>query len=100
MALGNKALVASWYVEDNWYGKRYRAILTVSDDQGFITVGSAKKHSKAFKQLIKSNHNLSVTNKDITVNVKDELLTYEYISSGPSISYTHYDYNISDLPTG
>ena len=45
-------LVAQWYVKDNWYGKRYRVLLTVDEDTKFPTSKAAKVYGTRLKNYV------------------------------------------------
>lgn len=94
-------LVVQWYVADDWYGKRYRVILSIDDEQDFRTKTDAKKYTSLIKKYVRNLYSFPNKKEKITVMVKsreeDDLRDYVYCGNGPSLSYTHYNISIKDL---
>ena len=89
-------------IEDGWYGDRHRIILT-DNDEGFRTKTEAKKYTAKLKKYanmwVKQNKNIVYTVKkdDIAVTEHNELQSYVYCGSGPSLFYKHHYINIQQL---
>ena len=95
--MDNKVLVVGWCVEDGWYGKRYRAILSPSVGECFATAKEANKHKAAFRKHVNSISPQKIRATDITVADNSKLLEFEYNSFGPSMSYTHHNIIVAQL---
>ena len=95
------AVVATWYVADGWYGKRYRAILTPSKETTFSTKTEANKYRSAFRKFVNSSvakrHEVKLKASHMSVVPVDSLKDYKYVSLGPSLSYTHLNYTTDQI---
>lgn len=93
--MSNYVPVAFLYVDDGWYGKRYRYILQPAEGEYYGTkteakkmVGKLKKHMKALSQQSGFNQ-VSMDRVSVDVEDHDTLKEYEHHSFGPSISHKH-----------
>jgi len=96
----NLVLVATVYVADGWYGKRYRYILS-GDGEGFQTKSEARKFATRLKRLVVKNRYVDkIKSKDILISCDelDTFIEYTHVSNGPSLSYDHRHKTIEDLP--
>ncbi len=85
-------LVAAWFVDDNWYGKRYRAMLGP-----FQTKTEANKFKAKLKKFVLRKYKRKVANDDMTVGERDTFKDYIYNSFGPSLSYKHFPITVEDI---
>jgi len=86
-------LVATWWINDDWYGKGKRVLLTGN----FKTKSEAKKYSKKMKSYIMTHFNKKITSKDLQVEIYSTFKSYIHCSFGPSQSWNHFDITIEDL---
>jgi len=98
-------LVYQWYSENDWYGDRYRAILSISENVGFQSRTEINKFRTKFKKFIieryknkKWNLPLKIINKNLIIGERKEFVKYIHCSNGPSLYYNHRNINIEDLP--
>lgn len=88
-------------LQDGWYGDRHRFILSIDSDIGFTTKAAAKKYTAKLKNYI--THRFpdyvlkKLTNADIDVSERAELIEYTHVSAGPSLSYTHHNFTTTDM---
>lgn len=71
------------YVEDNWYGKRYRFYYAGENGLGFKNKTEAKKYGSKLKKHIKQTRRY---NGNLVAGKLDEFVTYKYLGAGPSYS--------------
>jgi len=74
-------LAATVFVPDNWYGNRYRYIVT-----GFTTKGAANKYKTRLKQLMKAMR-YDMKGVSITADAPEKYVEYTYCGAGPSLYY-------------
>jgi len=97
-------LVYQWCKNDNWYGQRYRAILSSSENVGFQTRTEINKLRTRFKNFIKKRFQdriwelpTGITNKSLLLGERKEFVDYIHYSNGPSLYYKHMNFNLEDL---
>ena len=97
MSTRNLVLCYTICLDDDWYGDNHRFIL----EDGFTTKAAAKKHLADFKRFLAERCQYYVKSKLTTKDFKcveaDTLVDYTYISSGPSLSYTHHTFSINEI---
>ena len=93
-------LVYHWHIDDGWYGKNYRAILSIEKNKGFQSKKDISKFKTLFRNQINKrfiNSNLQAKNKDMIIGERKEFKSYIYCANGPSLSYTHFDITTEDI---
>lgn len=95
MATKDIVLVAQYYIDNGWYGDRYRVILSKEEGLGFTTKTEAKKYAAKLK---KRGLNVKGAKKPVILcDERTQFEEYTYISCGPSLSYTHINITVNDL---
>ena len=84
------------YVENGWYGDRYRYMLHGEEGEGFSTKREAYKWATLMKKYIKRRKNRDA---QITVaeNTEENFPTYKYGGAGPSWSCKNIEIFVEDL---
>jgi len=96
-------LVCQVYIDDNWYGDRHRVILFAEDGVGFKNKTEAKKFTVRLRKYTQkkfsrdSRNVFPITNDNVFCGELDTFVEYTYVSSGPSLSYTHYNISVAEL---
>lgn len=93
-------LVFEWYVDDGWYGKRYRYALSKEKGIGFSKQSEAKEYKKDFLNFLKYYYNNDmgkITASKFKIGERSSYETYRYCSFGPSYSCTQYDVTVQEL---
>jgi len=91
-------LTVSFYISDNWYGERYRVLLSKENGIGFLTKTEAKKFTSKLKKYTKTIYNyIPFTPVNVEVGERETFKSYTYCSNGPSLSYKHFNITIKDL---
>lgn len=88
-------LVASYGVDDGWYGENFRIILSKTDKACFTTKTEAKKYASALKKYVKVHH--TTEKPRMSCNELDSYVEYTYCANGPSLSYYHINVAVKDL---
>ena len=87
-------LVGDVYVEDNWYGQRYRVILRPTIDSFFKNKTEMKKYEGKVRKYIKGKYK---TSGETYMGDYGKLIDYWYVSMGPSIYYHRTELTIEEL---
>ena len=92
-------LVATICIDDDWYGDRYRYMLSAADGIGFKTKSEARKFVSKLKKYVVDNASDSIKSKDIsiTINEHESYVDYTHTSRGPSLYYNHIELTTADL---
>jgi len=94
-------VVAGYCINDNWYGDRYRHILSETKGVGFTSMTAAKRFSARLKKVIAKK--LHLMNKPLSgelyieVGERKSFVDYTYHSFGPAESYKHIDLDVEGL---
>ena len=77
------------YVDDNWYGKRYRYYYAGPEGNGFENKTQARKAAGALKKYVKERIKYSFGPKgsisgDMEIGDINVMPTYRYCGAGPS----------------
>lgn len=88
-------LVGDVYVEDGWYGKRYRIVLRPTVDGYFKNKTECKKYEAKVKKYVKNRFETTV--ELLYIGEHNKLVDYRYISLGPSIYYHRTELTIESL---
>ena len=87
-------LVGDVYVEDNWYGQRYRIILRPTIDSFFKNKTEVKKYEGKVRKYIKKHFK---TTSETYMGEYSKLIDYTYVSLGPSLYYYRTELTIDKL---
>ena len=93
------------YVENGWYGKRYRYFYAGQEGNGFENKTQARKSAGALKRYVKERIKYQFGAKgsisgDIEIgdiNNKVEMPTYKYYGAGPSWACTNCEVEADKL---
>ena len=99
-------VVAGYCVDNNWYGDRYRHILSETAGVGFTSMTAAKRFSARLKKVIGDRLPKTRPLSDkpylsgdlyIEIGERETFVDYMYVSAGPSLSYKHIDLDVEEL---
>lgn len=90
-------LVATWYVDDGWYGKNYRCILSANETAGFKNAKEAKQYKALLARYVTEHFHQKKTAKKISFGIMSSYVQYTYYSMGPSLYYEHYHSTVQQL---
>lgn len=90
------------YVDDNWYGKRYRYYYAGPEGNGFENEAHAKKAASVLKKYVKSRIKDQFGSKgsisgDMEIGDINTMPTYKYLGAGPSWACTNVEVNTERL---
>ena len=91
------AVVGEWYIADNWYGRRYRVLLTETAEQGFKTKTAANKFAARLKRYAVSRQWDEKAKVFTQCDEHDSFKSFIYHSFGPSLSYEHTNITVAEL---
>lgn len=90
------------YVDDGWYGEKYRYILSPEEGKGFTSKTAANKYlvrlRKSVQAMFEYNDRAGkLTNDHIRCGERDSFEEYIYCGSGPSNYHRHIHLTVADL---
>ena len=89
-------LAIEFYIENGWYGDRYRFIFSGMDGEGFKTKSEAGKYSSMLKKYLK-NRNKDYVNGQVSAAELEKYKTYIYMGAGPSYSCKNLNVNVEEF---
>ncbi len=90
-------LVATWYVDDGWYGRNYRLILSKTETEGFKNLKETKQYKAQLNRYANERYHREGTVKQLSFAGLTNFVKFTYCGAGPSLSYSHFHITVTEL---
>lgn len=90
-------LICEEYVENGWYGDRYRTVVVPEEGKTFSTKTEANKYKGKLKKLVKSVGKSEGKGVNTPYVTDENPPDYIYCGKGPSTSYTRKTLTVAEL---